>query len=145
MAHIIIRRAYLDHITFGDLLVDSQLVCNTVEREWADNKANISCIPEGEYFVERYNSPRHGECWIVSGGTVDKFSGGNGERWGILLHAANYPTELAGCIAPVAKLMGNAARLGGGQSRNAFSALNDALALSASHTLSITHKSARRD
>ena len=46
--------------------------------------------------IEPWLSPTHGECYIVSGGTVGKMEG---RRTHILFHPANAVSELQGCIA----------------------------------------------
>lgn len=61
----------------------------TIERPWLDNKPNVSCIPEGKYRTGWRDSPRFGETWHVK--DVE-------ERTWILIHAANYPKDVQGCI-----------------------------------------------
>lgn len=130
MKRIDIYRGSTPISTVGDLYVDNAFVCHTVERPWLDNAPNLSCIPEGEYILEPYDSPKFGECYIVSGGTVEKFQNSNGNRWGILFHTANVPSQLHGCIAPVSEIKimnihgtsGNN-ELGGSSSRTAFNLL----------------------
>tara|TARA_R110000782_G_C14778715_1_gene409762 strand:+ start:207 stop:551 length:345 start_codon:yes stop_codon:yes gene_type:complete len=62
----------------------------TVERPWLDNKAFVSCIPDGNYRIKRVDSPRFGKnMWEVA--EVPN-------RTHILLHAANYPHNVKGCI-----------------------------------------------
>lgn len=140
MKHIMIKRGYLPGGTFGDLFIDGEFICHTVERPWLGNAPNESCIPEGVYTVERYTSPRHGNVFILSGGTVDKFYNSNGQRWGILFHKANLPTQLEGCIAPATRigvLNGQTAGLSSGRSFEKLSALLDE-----KNALLITHHKA---
>ena len=61
----------------------------SVERPWCDNKANLSCIPDGDYVLQRTNSPKFGECWEVA--DVEG-------RTHILIHVANWPMDVQGCI-----------------------------------------------
>lgn len=140
MANVTIKRAYLPSGTFGDLYVDDQFVCYTVERPWLNNKANVSCIPEGLYQLEAYLSPSHGHSFIVSGNTVEKFTNASQKRWGILLHAANLPRQLAGCIAPVNHLGIIKGQYGGLSSRAAVEKLFKKL--QSVNTLEITYKQA---
>lgn len=64
----------------------------TVERPWLGNKLSISCIPDGTYNMTRVDSPKFGESrWEIS-----NVSGG---RTHILVHSANLPAELEGCVA----------------------------------------------
>ncbi len=64
--------------------------CHTVERPWANNTPNISCIPEGEYTMRPRRYYRGGydtwEICDVPGRTY------------IMLHSANVPSELEGCV-----------------------------------------------
>lgn len=63
----------------------------TIECPWLANKPSKSCIPEGDYRLERYDSPRFGaRTWQVT--PVDG-------RSHIAVHAANYANQLEGCIA----------------------------------------------
>lgn len=73
--------------------------CWTVERPWLDNEPFVSCIPEGRYelglrrsgVVERSTRGQYLEGWEVCGVPGRTF---------IMLHPANRPGELEGCIAP---------------------------------------------
>ena len=70
----------------------------TIERPWLDNKPNVSCIPEGKYRMGWRESPRFGETWHVKDVA---------ERTWILIHAANYPKDVQGCIGLGTGLMGD--------------------------------------
>jgi len=111
--------------TFGELLTpEDKHLCYTIERPWEDNKSNISCIPNGKYTVRSYKSVKFGPSWILNGGTVDRFDNNNGQRWGILIHPANKPSQLAGCIAPVTSFVTIHSEWGGSRSRSAMRVLN---------------------
>lgn len=143
MSHVEIKRGYLPGGTYGDLYVDGRFVCHTVERPWLNNQPNISCIPEGTYQLDAYKSPRFGDCFIVYGGEehqqIKKFKNSNGNRWGILIHPANTPSQLAGCIAPVEQFStGFGDELGGVSSKKVFGKLIDQL--TSGITLKISHK-----
>lgn len=84
--------------TFGELALDGHLWA-TAELPWRGNVPRKSCVPEGTYLLVKHNSPlvtritkgRHTWTWMlkdVEGRTY------------ILLHPANWPHELEGCIAP---------------------------------------------
>ena len=140
MAKVTIERGYLPTGTFGNILVDDVLVCHSVELPWRNNKSNISCIPVGVYELDAYSSPKHGNVFIVSGGTVDKFARGPGARWGILFHVANFTSQLEGCIAPVSRigvLNGEVAGLSSEDATRKLFALLDE-----TNELIITHKKA---
>lgn len=75
--------------TFGSLRANG-FSCVTLEREWMDNAADISCIPLGQYTCSLYDSPKHGKVYQVTGVQ---------NRANIEIHAANVMQELLGCIA----------------------------------------------
>lgn len=76
--------------TFGVLAQDGIPLCVTVERPWAENASDESCIPAGTYHFARYDSPTKGDVWL--GQNIP----GRGE---IEIHSANLASELLGCIA----------------------------------------------
>jgi len=62
----------------------------SLELPWLDNQKYISCIPIGNYTCFKHVSPKFGPClWI-------KEVNGRSE---VLIHPANYHTQLLGCIA----------------------------------------------
>lgn len=91
-------RSYFPSGTNGEIWVDDQLLCYSIELPWRDNNRNISCIPEGEYSLSKRYSKKFG--WHVMVHDVP-------ERSNILFHAANDALkELQGCIAPVSEITG---------------------------------------
>lgn len=62
----------------------------TLENKWKDNRANISCIPDGYYIAYRsyYNRGGYG-CFEVA-----NVPG----RTGILIHIGNTQKDTSGCI-----------------------------------------------
>jgi len=95
MKTLIIRRITTgENGTFGALVFENTPFAVTLEREWLDNRpstGNIpgSCIPEGEYYCERVNSPRFGNTFEVT----DVFN-----RSHILFHKGNLDDDSRGCI-----------------------------------------------
>jgi hypothetical protein len=74
------------------MLVNDLPVCDTIEKEWLDNKPKISCIPDGVYEYTSYNSPSKGyEVFLLK--KVPK-------RSFIEIHIANWESDLLGCIGP---------------------------------------------
>jgi len=71
--------------TFGTLTIirkdGESLTIQSLERNWHDNKRNISCIPAGVYDCSLYNSATKGRRYLVK-----RVPG----RGGILIHAGNY-------------------------------------------------------
>jgi hypothetical protein len=96
---LLIKRTYFEDGTNGELYVNENLQCYSIELPWLKNERRKSCIPEGTYPVEKRTSEHFGKhLWIKD---VPK-------RDLILIHAANDALkELLGCIAPVTKLTGH--------------------------------------
>ncbi len=76
--------------TFGVITRAGLPLCLTCELPWRDNKTGVSCIPAEIYPVTRWTSPSKGEVFKLLNTTP---------REDILIHVANKPTELRGCIA----------------------------------------------
>lgn len=111
---LILTRTYFPDGTNGKLECDGKLICNTIELPWRNNEKRVSCIPEGEYFIEKRYSVKFK--WHLHVLDVP-------ERSFILFHSANdAQKELNGCIAPVTKLAGPGLGL---LSRQAFDKLKD--------------------
>lgn len=64
--------------------------CRTLELPDRGNQRRISCIPEGEYWVEKRKSRKYGDHFHVRGVP---------NRSLILLHNANFVEQLLGCVA----------------------------------------------
>lgn len=84
---------------FGRLTSARGKVFATLEREWRGNQPRVSCIPPGRYELVPWQGTRFPKHWALRGGTVGLWPGEGVERSAILIHAANHPEELAGCIA----------------------------------------------
>lgn len=96
---VCIFREYFPGGTNGDLYVDDNSICHTIELPWKDNRKRQSCIPEGTYLLCFRKSSKFGEHIEVSGVLHRKL---------ILFHPANDAArELNGCIAPVTRLTGS--------------------------------------
>lgn len=67
----------------------------TLELPWKDNQQGISCIPAGKYRVTRRTKKTH---WWAKYPTAFEFHDVPG-RYNILIHAANWISQLKGCIA----------------------------------------------
>jgi len=80
--------------------IDKLFECNTIELPkvmipYKINAKNVTCIPEGEYKVEKYYSPTKGECfWVknVPGRTMVEIHKGN--------FASGKTIDTEGCILP---------------------------------------------
>ena len=90
---LVLNRIYFPEGTQGVLAWNGTIVCYTIELPWLGNQKRISCIPEGEYVLQKRFSPKfqwHFHLLNVPGRNL------------ILIHPANdAKTELLGCIATV--------------------------------------------
>ena len=48
---LLIRDTFSDKSTIGELFINGERFCDTLENPWINNKKNVSCIPKGEYKV----------------------------------------------------------------------------------------------
>jgi len=109
-----LTRTYFPEGTNGKLECEGHFISYTIELPWKNNERRVSCIPEGEYFIEKRYSQKFK--WHLHLLGVDN-------RSFILFHPANNALkELNGCIAPVTKLSGPGLGL---MSRKAFEKLKD--------------------
>lgn len=111
--------------TYGELFLDNTRLCYTVEREWNNNAPNVSCIPGGVYLVRRHQSPKFGDCFSLENKALGVTVFGPSQRTHCLIHAANWPSQLSGCIAPGTTL--HSSRWGVGNSKTALNALKKRL------------------
>lgn len=90
--NVILKRDYKgEDCTLGKLYFGEDVV-EILELPWKNNLPKISCIPEGEYEVEKTYSPAFKKkLWLVKNVP---------NRSGIRIHTANYVHELLGCLAP---------------------------------------------
>jgi len=110
----IIRLEESEQGTIGVVRIDKEVFCFSLEPKNKLNKANESCIAQGQYLCHRTNSPKFGETFIVAN-VVD--------RKNILFHAGNLVSDTSGCIVlgqTVGKLRGNRALLNSGATFKKF-------------------------
>lgn len=76
---------------FGVMMCDADQIpfAVTLELPWKENKANISCIPEGAYVCIKQRTKKHGIVYVVQ--NVPK-------RKAILIHKGNVTQDTEGCI-----------------------------------------------
>lgn len=95
---LLLQRTYGANGTNGTITYGGEEICYTIELPDRNNIPRISCIPIGQYKLQKRRYPKHGEqigIPMVLG------------REAILIHAANNALrELQGCIAPVTTLTG---------------------------------------
>ena len=90
---LLIRDTFSDKSTIGELFINGERFCDTLENPWINNKKNVSCIPRGEYKVRlrlaRESATRDYLHLLVQ--DVEN-------RSYILFHKGNYPRDTSGCI-----------------------------------------------
>jgi hypothetical protein len=85
----LIRTFESDKCISGELFVNRQFICHTLELPWQGNKPNVSAIPEDEYGgALRYDKS---DQWRIQLLDTDP-------RTGIEIHIGNYTSEIKGCI-----------------------------------------------
>ena len=90
---LIIRNTFSDKSTIGELFINGERFCDTLENPWLDNQRNISCIPAGEYPV-RLRYPRESATREYLHLLVQDVP----NRDYILFHRGNFPKDTSGCI-----------------------------------------------
>ena len=95
MKKIIVKRFLSTDVeTIGKMvLINNNAIIGelcTLELPWKDNKKKESCIPEGKYFATQYIRPsKEWSLWLQD----------VPNRTAILVHSANYTSQIQGCIA----------------------------------------------
>tara|TARA_R110000765_G_scaffold345893_1_gene436104 strand:- start:147 stop:605 length:459 start_codon:yes stop_codon:yes gene_type:complete len=90
---LIIRDTFTDKSTIGNLYINGELFCDTLENPWLDNQRNISCIPEGSYKVRlrlARESATRDYLHLLVQDVPDR-------DW-ILFHRGNTAKDTSGCI-----------------------------------------------
>lgn len=99
---ILERQRFTDKSIGGSFYADGEFICYSLERPWADNKPFVSCIPKGVYTLEphEYKGKINTFALVNEELGVTHWQENHSTRYAILIHPANRPEELAGCIAP---------------------------------------------
>lgn len=101
MKHLTLKRRYFKHGTYSTLhREDGSQICCVAERPWLNNAPSQSCVLEGEYYLHPHQSPRFGQCYALEAETLGVTRSGPSLRTHILIHKANSPQDLQGCLAP---------------------------------------------
>tara|TARA_R110001583_G_scaffold45737_1_gene143755 strand:+ start:1439 stop:1858 length:420 start_codon:yes stop_codon:yes gene_type:complete len=90
---LLIRDTFSEKSTIGELFLNGERICDTLENPWLDNQRNISCIPEGEYKV-RLRLPRESATREYIHLLIKDVP----NRDFILVHRGNYPSQTQGCV-----------------------------------------------
>ncbi|NUW66934.1 DUF5675 family protein [Vibrio coralliilyticus] len=101
MKHYTLKRRYFEHGTFSTLhRADGSRVCCMIERPMANNIPSTSCVLPGDYKLYPHESPHAGHCYALESPSLGVTRYGPSLRTHILIHVANLPHELQGCLAP---------------------------------------------
>ncbi|MDO6497345.1 DUF5675 family protein [Photobacterium sanguinicancri] len=101
MDKLILKRRYFPHGTFSTLHhKNGKQICCMVERAWQNNKPNVSCVPLGTYHLLPHRSHKFGDCYALEAPTLGVTRYGPSVRTHCLIHKANRPSQLQGCLAP---------------------------------------------
>ena len=90
---LLIRDTFSEKSTIGELFLNGERICDTLENPWLDNQRNISCIPEGNYDV-RLRLPRESASRDYLHLLVQDVP----NRDWILFHRGNTAKDTRGCI-----------------------------------------------
>ena len=90
---LLIRNTFSKKSTIGELFLNGEKICDTLENPWVDNQRNISCIPEGVYPV-RLRLPRESASRDYLHLLVQEVP----NRDWILFHRGNTAKDTSGCI-----------------------------------------------
>ena len=90
---LIIRETFSDVSTIGNLYLDGEWLCDTLELPYIDNQRSISCIPEGQYKV-RLRTARESATRDYLHLLVEDVP----NRDYILFHIGNSAKDTRGCV-----------------------------------------------
>ena len=90
---LLIRDTFSDKSTIGELFLNGERMCDTLENPWLDNQKNISCIPAGIYDV-RLRLARESATRDYLHLLIQDVP----NRDWILFHRGNFPKDTSGCI-----------------------------------------------
>jgi hypothetical protein len=90
METVILKRTHTNVFeTLGELIYKGVVVAKTLELPWRNNTRRVSCIPEGTYLVIIRSNHKYGLHFHVTQVPSRSY---------ILIHHANYYSDLLGCI-----------------------------------------------
>ena len=90
---LIIRETFTEESTIGNLHLNGEWLCDTLELPYRDNQRSISCIPAGQYKV-RLRLARESATRDYLHLLVEDVK----DRSHILVHIGNFPKDTKGCI-----------------------------------------------
>ena len=90
---LILRDTFTDESTIGELFLNGERFCDTLELPYRDNQRSVSCIPTGEYKV-RMRYPRESATRDYLHLLVQEVK----DRQFILFHRGNSAKSTRGCV-----------------------------------------------
>lgn len=100
-------RRFSDHPimgTLGEIWLDDQLICYTIEQPWNHNLPYQSCVPAGAYELKPWSSTKHPNSYVLINEDLNVFEHENPHdptsRFACLIHVANWAHNVQGCIGP---------------------------------------------
>ena len=90
---LLIRDTFTDESTIGELFLNDERMCDTLELPYKDNQRSVSCIPTGSYKV-RMRYPRESATRDYLHLLVQEVK----DRSYILFHRGNSAKDSRGCI-----------------------------------------------
>ena len=90
---LLIRDTFTDESTIGELFLNDERMCDTLELPYKDNQRSVSCIPTGSYKV-RMRYPRESATRDYLHLLVQEVK----DRTYILFHRGNSAKDTRGCI-----------------------------------------------
>lgn len=105
MSHLIIERniKISNYGTFGRCTIDGKYQGITVEQPYNDNKPFVSCIPDGDYKLLKYESPKYGDIFVAVNPALDVYAfeddapGAEDRDACLFFHPGSYPHNFQGC------------------------------------------------
>lgn len=131
-----------DTCTLGIMTVNGKR-WHTMERPWVPStkggvggEKGVSCVPPGRYKLVRHSSEAYSNVFALAASTLDVYhwpwevpkSKREAARTAVLIHAANYASELRGCIAPGKERKKTGSEWGVFRSRDAVNELRTVVA-----------------
>lgn len=132
-----------DACTLGTLMASNSVVrtWQTIERPWVTmpgtpaGKKGFSCIPAGSYRLLPHTSEAHPNVWALVNPMLDVYHYDEDvpinkrglARTVVLIHPANFASELEGCIAPGKSRMKTSGVWAVYQSRDAINEIRNVL------------------
>jgi hypothetical protein len=90
---LILRDTFTSESTLGELFINGERFCDTLELPYRDNQRSVSCIPTGEYKV-RMRYPRESATREYLHLLIQEVK----DRQFILFHRGNSAKDTRGCI-----------------------------------------------